>query len=128
LFGLNALTKRDASASSLTSLLTLAAPRKNAPEKLPAVASTEAAPMAAAMADAAAPAVSVSRPDDSANAGNLPGIIQAALSQDLEVSSAAERPAIIARVRSINTRSEAIQYLNEVQAKVAPIRAAIALK
>ncbi len=109
-FGLGALTKRDASASPLTSLLSLTAPRKDPPETLPAVASIEAAPLTAATADAAAPAVSVSRPDDSVNAGNLPGIIQAALRQDLEVPSAAERPAIIARVRSINTRSEAIQY------------------
>ncbi|HEV8047816.1 MAG TPA: alkaline phosphatase family protein [Terriglobales bacterium] len=128
LFGLNALTKRDASANSLTSLLTLAAARKNAPETLPSVISTEAAPLAAAMAEAAAPAISVSRPDDSADEGTLPGIIQAALRQDLEVSSAAERPAIIARVRLIKKRSEAIQYLNEVRSKVAPARAAMALK
>jgi phospholipase C len=128
LFGLNALTKRDASAISLTSLLTLAAPRINTPETLPAVTSTEAAPFAAAMADAAAPAVSVSRPDDSADKGTLPGIIQAALRQDLEVSPSQQHPAIIARVRLIKTRSEAIQYLNEVRSKVAPVRAAIALK
>lgn len=128
LFGLNSLTKRDAFANSLTSLVSLTAPRKNTPEILPAVASTEAAPLAAAMADAAAPAVSVSRPDDSADGGNLPGIIQAALRQDLEVSSPVERPAIIARVRLIKTRSEAIGYLNEVRGKVAPVRAAIALK
>jgi phospholipase C len=127
LFDLNALTRRDASASSVISLLTLTAPRKNTPETLPAVASTEAAPMAAATADAAAPIVSVSRPDDSADGGNLPGIIQAALRQDLEVSSAEERPAIIARVRLIKKRSEAIQYLNEVRSKVAPVRASMAL-
>jgi phospholipase C len=127
LFGLNALTKRDASANSLTSLLTLTAPR-NTPETLPAVASTETAPLAAALADAGAPIVSVSRPDDSADGGNLPGIIQAALRQDLEVSPSAQRPAIIARVRSIKTRSDAIQYLNEVRSKVAPVRASIALK
>jgi phospholipase C len=128
LFDLNALTKRDASTNSLTSLLTLAAPRKNAPETLPPVTSTEAAPLAAAMADAAAPTVSVSRPNDSADEGTLPGIIQAALRQDLEVSPSEQRPAIIARVRLIETRSEAIQYLNEVRSKVAPVRAAIALK
>ena len=121
LFGLNPLTKRDATANRLTSLLTLAEPRKNAPTMLPPAASAEAVPLAAAMADAAT--VSVSRPDDSADDGNLPGIVQAALRQDLAVSPAAERPAIIARVRSIKTRSEAIQYLHEVQKKVAPVRA-----
>lgn len=123
LFGLNPLTNRDAAANPLTSLLTLAAPRKDAPAVLPPVASAEAAPLAAAMADAATP-VSVSRPDDSADDGNLPGIVQAALRQDLAVSPPAERPAIIARVRSIKKRSEAIQYLNNVQQKVAPLRAA----
>jgi phospholipase C len=123
LFGLNPLTKRDAAATRLTALLGLAEPRKNAPAVLPPVASTEAAPLAAAMADAAA-TVSVSRPDDSADDGNLPGIVQAALRQDFAVSLPAERPAIIARVRSIKQRSDAIQYLNDVRRKVAPIRAA----
>lgn len=122
LFGLSPLTKRDAAANPLSSLVTLPAPRKDAPTVLPPVASTEAAPLAAVMADAAAN-VSVSRPDDSADDGNLPGIVQAALRQDLAVSLPAERPAIIARVRSIKKRSEAIQYLNDVRRKVAPVRA-----
>jgi len=122
LFGLNPLTKRDAAANPLTSLLTLAAPRKDAPAVLPPVASAEAALPAGAMADAATP-VSVSRPDDTADDGNLPGIVQAALRQDLAVSPPGERPAIIARVRSIKKRSEAIQYLNDVRRKLAPLRA-----
>ena len=104
LFGLNPLTNRDAAANRLTSLLTLAAPRTDAPAQLPPVASNEVAPLAAAMADAAA-TVSVSRPADSADDGNLPGIVQAALRQDLAVSRPGNRPAIIARVRSIKTRS-----------------------
>jgi len=99
LFGLNPLTKRDAAANRLTSLLTLAAPRKNAPTALPQLASTEAAPLAAAMADAAAATVSVSRPGDSADDGNLPGIVQAALRQDLAVSLPQSAQPIIARVR-----------------------------
>jgi phospholipase C len=125
LFGLNALTKRDAAANALTSLLTLAAPRNDAPSQLPEVASREVAPLAAAMASAAA-TVSVSRPADSADDGNLPGIVQAALRQDLAVSPQSDRPTIIARVRSIKTRADAVQYLNEVRQKVAPARAAFA--
>jgi len=100
LFGLNPLTKRDAAANPLTSLLTLAAPRKDAPEVLRAVASPDAATSAEAMADPAVP-ISVCRPDNSADEGNLPGIIQAALGQDLAVSPPTERPAVIARVCSI---------------------------
>ena len=77
------------------------------------------------MASAAA-TVSVSRPADSADDGNLPGIVQAALRQNLAVSPQSERPAIIARVRSTKTRADAVQYLNEVRQKVAPARAAFA--
>ena len=125
LFGLSPLTKRDAAANNLTPLFTLAGPRGDAPTTLPSGVAVEAAPLATAMAQTAAPApVSVSRPDDSANDGNLPGIVQAALRQDLEVSPAAQRPAIIARVRSIKKRSEAVQYLNEVRGKVRPVRTA----
>jgi phospholipase C len=125
LFGLNALTKRDAAANRLASLLTLTAPRNDAPSHLPEVASSEVAPLAAAMASAAA-TFSVSRPADSANDGNLPGIVQAALRQDLDVSPQSDRQAIIERVRSIKTRADAVRYLNEVRQKVAPARAAFA--
>jgi phospholipase C len=124
LFGLNPLTKRDAGANRLTSLVALASPRKDAPTVLPPLASAEAAPLEPATAESAPNTTSISRPDDSADDGNLPGIVQGALRQDLEVSLPADRPAIIARVRSIKKRSEAIQYLNEVRLKVAPVRAA----
>jgi phospholipase C len=117
LLGLSPLTKRDAAANSLTPLLVLASPRNDAPTVLPPVAPSEAAPLEAAMPESIPNIASVSRPDDSADDGNLPGIVQGALRQDLALSPAAERPAIIARVRSIKKRSEAIQYLNEVRLK-----------
>ena len=126
LFGLNPLTKRDAAANRLSSLLTLAAPRNDAP-----ISSFLRWPPARLRRwqqrwPSAAATVSVSRPDDSADDGNLPGIVQAALRQDLAVSPPSDRPAIIARVRSIKTRADAVQYLNEVRQKVAPARAAFA--
>jgi phospholipase C len=123
LFGLDRLTGRDAAANSLTALFTLAAPRTDAPTVLPQTASGEAEPLGAAMAHAAAETLSVSRPDASADEGSLPGIVQAALRQDLAVSPEAEHPAIIDRVRTITKRSEAVQYLNDVRRKVAPVRA-----
>jgi phospholipase C len=122
LFGLDSLTKRDAAANRLTPLLALTTPRDDAPTSLPQVASTEAAPLEAAAAESVPNAASVARPDDSADDGNLPGIVQGALRQDLAVSPPAERSAIINRVRSIKKRSEAIQYLHEVRLKVAPAR------
>jgi phospholipase C len=125
LFGLSPLTKRDAAANSLKPLLALASTRNDAPTVLPPVASSGAAPLAAATAESVSSVTSVSRPDDSADDGNLPGIVQGALRQDLALSPPAERLAIIERVRSIKKRSEAIQYLNEVRMKVAPVRAGL---
>jgi phospholipase C len=125
LFGLTPLTNRDSAANRLTSLLTLTSPRQDAPTVLPPVNSAEATPVAAAGTDVAAAIATVSRPNDSADDGNLPGIVHAALRQDLEVSPSAQRPAIITPVRVIKTRSEAMQYLNEVRQKVAPVRAAL---
>lgn len=117
LLGLSSLTKRDAAANNLKPLLALATPRKDAPTVLPSVASPEAAPLATATAESVPSIASVSRPDASADDGNLPGIVQGALRQDLALSLPAERPAILARVRSIKKRSEAVQYLNEVRLK-----------
>jgi phospholipase C len=120
LFGLNPLTKRDATVNNLLSLLKLTAPRTDAPLTLPSVASTAIAAESAAMvADAATP---VSRPNDSADDGNLPGIVHAALRQDLELSPPEQHQGIIARVGAIKKRSEAIQYMTEVRTKVAAAR------
>jgi phospholipase C len=125
LFGLSPLTKRDAAANCFTPLLDLADPRQDAPRVLPPVVFSEATPLATATAESVPNLASVSRPDDSADDGNLPGIVQGALRQDLALSPPAERPAIIARVGSIKKRSEAVQYLNEVRLKVAPARAGL---
>jgi phospholipase C len=123
LFGLSPLTKRDAAANSLLPLLALATPRQDAPTVLPPAVFSEATPPAVATAESVPNLASVSRPDDSANDGNLPGIVQGALRQDLALSPPAQRPVIIARVGSIKKRSEAVQYLNEVRLKIAPFRA-----
>jgi phospholipase C len=119
LFGLNALTKRDAAANRLTALITLSAPRDDAPQALPSSAAGTPAPMS--LAAAAAPAVGatqVSRPDESADAGNLPAILHAALRQDLDASPAGQRQAILARVGSIKTRGQACDYLDAVRQKI----------
>jgi phospholipase C len=109
LFGLNPLTQRDAKANRPDKLVSLGTPR-DTPATLPAVAIPAPA--------AAAP---VSRAMDSADDGNLPGIMQSAMRQDLEISPQ-QRPAILSRVASIRTRADAMQYLQEVQQKVAPLR------
>jgi len=117
LFGLSPLTARDAGANRLDSLVTLAAPRSDCPTILPAPA--EAAATTAAFHATAAPVATttVSRPNDSVNGGNLPAVVHAAMQQDLSLSPG-DRPAIVARVASILTRADAMQYMAEVQQKL----------
>jgi phospholipase C len=102
LFGLSPLTQRDAGALRLDALITLGVARDDTPATLPAPAVD------------AAPAV---RPEDKVNDGNVPGILHAAMRQDLELTPE-RRPEIVARVSAIKTRGEAMQYLAEVQQKV----------
>ena len=102
IFGLKPLTARDAQANRLDALVTLDAPRQDARETLPAPA------VNAAPAD---------RPNDSVNDGNLPGLLHAALQQDLALSPG-RRVEILARVAAIKVRDEAMLYLAEVQHKL----------
>ena len=116
-FGLGPLTARDRQANRLDTLVTLAVPRNDTPTVLPAPASSgAAAPNLAAVAPLVA-AGGVSRPADSVNAGNLPAVVHAAMQQDLSLSPE-QRPAIVARVASMTTRADAMQYMSEVQAKL----------
>jgi hypothetical protein len=62
------------------------------------------------------------RPDATVNEGTLPVVLQSALRQDLEMSPE-HRTEILQRVRSIQTREQARQYLAEVQRKVRNYRA-----
>jgi len=124
LFGLKPLTGRDAAANRLNSLISLSVARSDAPTKLPDPAGSAAGHPASILAPPPAGIVTtVSRPQASANDGNLPGVIHAALRQDLEVSPQQDRAAILARAGSIKTRDQASQYLEAVRAKVRVRRA-----
>jgi len=112
LFGLSPLTARDAGATRLDALISLSVARGDAPVALPAPA-VDATPAA--------------RPDDTVNDGNVPGILHAAMRQDLALAPDQRRD-IIARVSAIKTRSEAMQYLAEVQHKVQQHRGTICEK
>jgi hypothetical protein len=72
--------------------------------------------LAMAPGKASAPSAT-SRPHDSINDGNLPIVIQSAMRQDMQLSPAADRNAIIARVATLKTRADAAAYLAEVAAK-----------
>jgi phospholipase C len=118
LFGMAALTARDAAASDVLSLLSLDVARTDALASLPAPASPVGAEfsLAEAVPVTATPAVPT-RPSETIDDGSLPVFVQAALRQDLEMSPASERPQILARVKGLKTRADAAQYLREVEAK-----------
>jgi phospholipase C len=118
-FGLTALTARDAAANRLTSLASLSAARSDAPTTLPEPrpATDGCAPFTGAAMRPRLPPLA--RPAETANAGNVPTILYAALRSDLALSPASERNAIMARFGAIKTRADARAFADEVRVKLA---------
>jgi phospholipase C len=108
LFGLKPLTDRDAVANAPTTLLTLPTPRTDAPATVGVAARlaslTVAAPMAAPR-----------HPEASVDEGQVAAFLSSAVSQDLKMSAPEQRPAIIARAKSIRTHADALGYMKDVQ-------------
>jgi phospholipase C len=120
LFGLRPLTVRDAAANDLTTLLTLASPRDDAPRTLPnPAASGITHEMSVAMA---ARSIHASKPTDSIDRGNIPGFLHSAVQLDLDASPAADRSAILARVQTLRTNADAQAYLDEVRVKIRKVK------
>ena len=118
------MTARDAAANRLNSLISLSSARTDTPTTLPdPVGSAAIQPVLSMAAPLASGALTVSRPQASADEGNLPGVVHAALRQDLEASPPAERAAILARAGAIKTRAQAAEYLDDVRGKVRAQRA-----
>ena len=107
-FGLQALTARDAAANNVMSLLSLPAPRADAPTDLPVPQTSPAALIARQMPT----------PESTVDSGGLPGVVHVATRRDLALSPASARHAVLTRVQAIKTRGEAAQYMADVQAKV----------
>jgi phospholipase C len=128
-FGLGSMTRRDAGASNLMALVSLSSPRSNAPTALPAPATSGVggcAPLVysgAGMPEELITALPVTRPQDSANTGNVPGLLHSALRFDLALSAPEYRASVISKVGSIRTRAEAMQYINQVRQKMRSARA-----
>ena len=55
---------------------------------------------------------------NSVNTRSLPGFLNLAMRRDIAMSDPAAQPAIVARVQAIQTRGEAAQYIQQVQAKM----------
>jgi phospholipase C len=112
-FGLAPLTERDRRALHVDALCTLPTARTDAPATLPNPASGAPALSSASVA-----------PESSVNCGNLPAVVHSAMQQDLSLSPPDLRPAIVARIRSMKTHADALQYISEVQQKLLlPVRA-----
>jgi phospholipase C len=106
LFRFAPLTRRDAAARNLMSLMSLAEPRTT-PDQLPEPAPEPAAAIAAVDKSA------------TANTGNVPAFLSAALRTHISLSPSAEHPGILERVRSISTLAHADEYFKEVEQKIA---------
>jgi phospholipase C len=119
LFGLTSMTARDQAANTLLSLLSLDAARSDTPTALPSPAISATAPRMQVVTPSATANVpsAISRPHDSINEGNLPVVIRSAMRQDMQLSPATDRDAIIAKVAALKTRADAAAYLAEVAAK-----------
>jgi phospholipase C len=112
LFGLAALTARDAGANDVRALLSEAQPRTDAPTTL-----HNPAPPARRESEAEPPRPLESDPVP--ESGNLPGFLSIMLKTDLELSgTAAEREAALARHAAVTTRGEARSYIAGVMARV----------
>ncbi|MGH3170805.1 MAG: alkaline phosphatase family protein [Trebonia sp.] len=112
LFGLRALTARDAAANDVTALFTEARPRTDAPATL-----TNPAPPGARPA-IAPEAVQARLGEPVPDSGNLTGFLQIMLKTDLELSATPqERDEALARRATVGTRADARDYINYVMAK-----------
>jgi phospholipase C len=133
IFGLIPMTQRDASANGLGVLISLSDPRDDTPTELPAPAQSGVTgcdpvsfPSSLVMAPLPPARVApVSRRKDSVDEGNMPGLLFVVLRTHLALSAPEERPGIIARFKSIKTRSEASGYTEEVRGKARTARTAL---
>jgi phospholipase C len=114
IFGMPALTARDAGAASVTDLVTLTSPRLDCPTTLPNPAfSGLPHPRAIAFEAGAVPEALDMRPAD---VGNLPGFLGVALRRDLELDPE-HRAETLGQFREIATRADAQAYLDRVLQK-----------
>ncbi len=113
LFGLEELTVRSSLTSDLKRLASLDAPRTDAPMTLPEPTGGATARFIRAPFQALA-ARRPARPLADDPTGLLAATVRSGLNQHLELAPPSEHDAIIARVESLETHEEALQYLKEV--------------
>jgi phospholipase C len=112
IFGIPALGKRDDRANAANMLATLKTARTDTPRTLP-----DAPGGARRLSRLALTGKPVARPDEhiaSDTHGNLQATLRTAFYQHLRLTPVAQRPALVARFRAIQTRGQAAEYLQEV--------------
>jgi len=119
LFAIAPLTQRDSNAQPLNALCTLATARTDAPTTLP---NPTTGVLAADKASVDLATATVATPTGTVNDGNLPAVVYSAMRQDMALSPPDARLAIIARVRGLQTRADAFEYMADVQRKIRPVR------
>lgn len=115
IFNIPPLTARDAAANNVSTLVTLTTPR-DTPTTLPTPTVPSASEIGTAVQQRAATAAA--KIDEPVNTGNLPGFVHLAMRADKQISPPETYPAIHERVANLQTRADAIQYLQEVNAKL----------
>ncbi len=110
LLGFGALTKRDAAAADVSTLLTLTTPR-DTPTQLPNPASWGPAPTIA-------PPLSAAEAAEPIGHSNLAGFLHVAMRCHLQLAPAEEHDAIVAQVGAFTTRGEALAYIDDVATKL----------
>jgi phospholipase C len=122
LFNLHWSTPRSATSSGFLHLVSLTEPRTDAPMTLPpATGGSQARLARAPLAHAAAR--SPARPLSDDRHGNLAAVLHSAVAQHLQVAPPGERDAIIARARAIQTQGQLVEYMKEVEVRVAAAKA-----
>jgi phospholipase C len=120
LFGLPALTARDAAANDFTHLLASGAARPERPSNLNA---GRPIPPKAPMT---AEELTAQSQEPIPESGNLRGFLAVAQKTEIELSAGTpvERAAIVAKVQAIQTRADAETYISQVMARVKTLRVA----
>jgi phospholipase C len=116
LFGLKALTDRDASANAPINLLTLTTPRTDTP-------ATIGISVAAAMTTLSKPALVPAHPEADVTKNKVTAFLSSAIAVDLKISPPAQRQAIIERAKTIHTHAQAAKYMSDVQQRLKAYRA-----
>ncbi len=116
LFGLQPMTNRDQDVNAPNALLTLTEPRTDTPTTLAGIATAEPAspPAPATPQDPARPITDLS----------IVPFLQTAMIEDLKLADPAQRPVVIANVKTITTYGQATAYITSVTERVSAYQAA----